>query len=78
MCNYVDNELHFITAYAVNANERRALYDKLIDKFSEFEHLCDLEKNVLLLTFDDAQTLSWLGKFLYKSFRSKSVQTECL
>ena len=78
MCNCVDDELHFITACAVNVNERRALYDKLTDKFPEFEHLCDLEKFVFLFTFDDAQMLSWLGKFLYKSFRSKSVQTECL
>ena len=44
MCNCVDDELHFITACAVNVNERRALYDKLIDKFPEFGHLCDLEK----------------------------------
>ena len=78
MYNCVDDELHFITACAVNVNERRALYDKLTDKFPEFEHLCDLEKFVFLFTFDDAQMLSWLGKFLYKSFRSKSVQTECL
>ena len=78
MCNCVDDGLHFITACAVNVNERRALYDKLTDKFPEFEHLCDLEKFVFLFTFDDAQMLSWLGKFLYKSFRSKSVQTECL
>ena len=76
--NRVYDELHFITACAVNVNERRALYDKLTDKFQEFEHLCDLEKFVFLFTFDDAQMLSWLGKFLYKSFRSKSVQTECL
>ena len=78
MCNCVDDELHFITACAVNVNERRALYDKLIDKFPQFEHLCALEKNVFLFTFDDAQMLSWLGKFLYKYFRSKSAQTECL
>ena len=77
MCNCVDDELHFITACAVNVNERRALYDKLTDKFPEFEHLCDLEKFVFLFTFDDAQMLSWLGKFLHKSFRSKSVQTDC-
>ena len=78
MCNCVDDELHFLTACAVNVNERRALYEKLIDKFPELEHLCDLEKFVFLFTFDDAQMLSWLGKFLYKSLRSKSVQTECL
>ena len=41
-------------------------------------HLCDIEKCVFLFNFDDAQMLSWLGKFLYTPFRSKSVQLECL
>ena len=67
MGNCVDDELHFMTACAVNVNERRTLYDKLINKFPEFEHLCDLQKFVFLFTFDDAQILSWLGKFLYIS-----------
>ena len=76
MCNCVGDELHFITACVVNV--RRTIYGKLIDKFPEFEHLCDLEKFVFLFTFDDAEVLSWLGKFLYKSFRSNSIQMECL
>ena len=78
MFNCVDDELHFITARAVNVNERTTVYDKLIDKFPELEHLCDLVKFAFLFTFDDAQMLSWLGKFLYKSFRSKSVQMDGL
>ena len=43
-------------------------------KFPEFEHLWDVEKCVFLFTFDDAQILSWLGKFLYESFRSTTTQ----
>ena len=78
MCNCVDDELHYITACAVNVNDRRIFYDKLIHKFSEFQHLYDLERFVFLFIFDDAQMLSWLGKLLYISFRSKSTQMECV
>ena len=56
----------------MNLNERRILYDKVTGKFPEFEHLGDVEKFVFLFTFDDAQMLSWLGKFLYQSFSSST------
>ena len=58
----------------MNLNERRIFYDKVTGKFPEFEHLGDVEKIVILFTFDDAQMLSWLGKFLYQSSRSKTTQ----
>ena len=74
MCNCVDDELHLVTSCAMNLNERGILYDKVTSKFPEFEHLCDVEIFVFLFTFDDAQMLSWLGKFLYQSFRSKTTQ----
>ena len=74
MCNCVDDELHFVTSCAMNLNERRTLYDKVTGKFPEFEHLADVEKFVFLFTFDDAQMLSWRGKFLYQSFRSKTTE----
>ena len=74
MCNCVDDELHFVTLCEMNLNERRILSDKVTGKSPEFEHLCDGEKFVFLSTFDNAQMLSWLGKFLYPSFRSKTTQ----
>ena len=49
-------------------------FNKVTGKFPEFEHLGDVEKFVFLFTFDDAQMLSWLGKFLYQSFHSKTNQ----
>ena len=74
VCNCVDDELHFVTSCAMNLNERKILYDKVTGKFPEFEHLGDVEKFVFLFTFDDAQMLSWLDKFLYQSFHSKTNQ----
>ena len=78
MSNCVDDELHFITVCAVNVNERRTLYDKWTDKFPEFEQFCYLEKIGFLFTFDDAQMLSWLGKFLYQSFLTKAPRIRLL
>ena len=73
-CNCVEDELHFVTACSLNRTERIVLYDKVARKFPEFDQLADVEKFVFLFTFKDAQMLTWLGKFLYKSFRTKSSQ----
>ena len=61
MCNCVDDELHLITACAVNVNERRALYNKLIDKFPEFGHLCYLEEKriVVYLRWCSNVVMAW-------------------
>ena len=73
-CNCVEDELHFVIACSLNRTERIVLYDKVARKFPEFDQLADVEKFVFLFTFKDAQMLTWLGKFLYKSFRTKSSQ----
>ena len=59
LCNCVEDKLHFVTACTINQTERKIMYDKIWHKF----------KLSQLLIFEDAQTLSWLGKYLYKSFR---------
>ena len=38
----------------------------------EFSQLDDVWKSIFLFTFDDAKTLSWLGKYLYKSFEVRA------
>ena len=73
-CNCVEDELHFVTACSLNRTERIVLYDKVARKFPEFDQLADVEKFVFLFTFKDAQMLTWLGKFLYESFRTKASQ----
>ena len=68
LCNCVEDELHFVTACTINQTERKIMYDKICLKFPNFSQLNDAEKFIFLFTFSDAQTLSWLGKYLYKSF----------
>ena len=68
LCNCVEDELHFVTACTINQTERKIMYDKICLKFPNFSQLNDAEKFMFLFTFSDAQTLSWLGKYLYKSF----------
>ena len=48
MYNCVDDELHVVTAYGLNLNERRTRYDTFMGKILEFKHLGYLEKFVFL------------------------------
>ena len=73
-CNCVEDELHFVAACSLSRTEIIVLYDKVIRKFPDFDQLADVEKFVFLFTFKDAQMLTWLGKFLYKSFATKASQ----
>ena len=68
VCQCLEDELHFVTACPVNLYERYIFYMKLSKKFPEFSEVDDVEKFIFLFTFDDVQTLSWLRKYLYKSF----------
>ena len=72
VCQCLEDELHFVTACSVNQYERDIFYNKVCQKFPEFSQLDDVEKFIFLFTFDDAQTLSWLGKYLYKSFKVRA------
>ena len=63
---------HFVTACSVNQYETDIFHNKVCQKFPEFSQLDDVEKFIFLFTFDDAQTLSWLGKYLYKSFEVRA------
>ena len=72
VCQCLEDELHFVTACSVNQYERDIFYNKVCQKFPEFSQLDDVEKFIFLFTFDDAQTLPWLGKYLYKSFEVRA------
>ena len=74
LCKCVEDELHFVTACSLNLTERTVLYEKVAGKFPEFDTLDDMGKFVFLFAFKDAEMLTWLGKFLYKSFTIKASQ----
>ena len=61
-----------MTAGSVNQYDRYIFYNKVCQKFPEFSQLDDVEKFIFLFTFDDVQTLYWLGKYLYKSFEVRA------
>ena len=75
-CHCIEDELHLVTAYSKNFVERRMLFSKVADKYPGFDNLDDVGKFVFLLTFEDAQMFTWLGKFLYKSFATKTLQSD--
>ena len=74
-CHCIEDELHLVTACSINVEERRILFSKVADKYRGFDNLDDVGKFVFLLTFEDAQMLTWLGKFLYKSFAIQASQS---
>ena len=68
LCTCVEDELHFVTACAINRTGRKIMNDKICFQFPKLSQLNGEEKFIFLFTFADAQTLSWLGKNVYKSF----------
>ena len=74
-CHCILDELHLVTACLINVVERRILFSKVADKYPGFDNLDYVGKFVFLLPFEDAQMLTWLGKFLYKSFVIKASQS---
>ena len=74
-CHCIEDELYLVTACLINRVERRILFSKVADISPGFDNLDDVGKFVFLLTFEDAQMLTWLRKFLYKSFTIKASQS---
>ena len=68
LCICVEDELHFVTVCTIKRTERTIMYDQICLEFPKSSQLNDEEKIIFLFTFSDTQTLSWLGKYFYKSF----------
>ena len=67
-CNLIENEIHFVTNCTINSVLRCELYGKIRAKNYNFDTLNDKDKCIYLLKSEDVQVLTWLGKFVYKSF----------
>ena len=59
---------HFIMECECNSELRHGLFDKMCNQYKNFVELNQLEKFIYLFTLEDNQALTWLGKFIYKSF----------
>ena len=68
---YGDME-HFFVEYIVNETERDVLCSKVERLFQNFSSLDGDEKFIFLLNTDDQQVLTWVGKFIYNSFKTRN------
>lgn len=71
-CNCVEDELHFVTECQLYKDGREKLFQRISEKFPMFVNLNQIEKFMFMFTFEDAQMLSWLGKFLHHSFHIRT------
>ena len=67
-CNSIENKIHFLTSCTINSVLRCELYGKIRAKNNNFDILNANDKFIYLLKSEGAQLLTWLGKFVYKSF----------
>ena len=72
-CNVLEDEIHFICKCPLYDSERNYLFDLVESKVSDFPSLDDKEKFIFLLSCDNQQILTNLGKFIYKSFIKRSL-----
>ena len=79
-CLEIENEEHFVTNCQINDAERQLLFIKISSKFPAFAQLNHHEKFIYLMSCNDRQILTWLGKFLYKSFdiRNTKIYGSCI
>ena len=58
--------------YEINTDERSRLFTKETRVYPAFESLPNVEKCRFLLSSQDNQIITWVGKFIYKSFALRS------
>ena len=74
-CHILEDERHFLIKCNINQAERENLFSKLTHIAPNFIHMTDEEKFIVLMCNKDQQILTWVGKFIYKSFEYRA---ECL
>ena len=73
-CYEIEDEFHFLIECKLYSNERNALFDKICrTSLPDFVLLDNNAKFVYLLTCEDPQTMSLIGKFIYYSFQKRVV-----
>ena len=68
----LEDEKHFLVECIVNKTERDILFSKAERLFQNFSSLDGDEKFIFLLNSDDQQVLTWVGKFIYDSFKTRN------
>ena len=62
----------FLVECIVNKTERDILFSKVELLFQTFSYLDKEEKFIFLLNSKDQQVLTWVGKFIYDSFKTRN------
>ena len=74
-CHVIEDEEHFVTGCINYLDMRESLFNKIAMKEPSFVNLSNREKNIYLMSCNDRQILTWFGKFLHNSFRTRNLRT---
>ena len=73
LCRVVEDEIHFLRSCPLYYDERRALFNTVISKCPQFSLMREQESFVFFLTSEDADILSWTGKFIYNALKKRTI-----
>ena len=68
----VEDEFHFMMECKSNSDHRQTFINKLTTRCPNFADLSQREQFVYMFTNEDNMSLTWLGKFIYKSFQRRN------
>ena len=71
-CQKVEVEFHFMMECKSNSDLRQTFINKLTTGCPNFADLSQREQFVYMFTNEDNMSLTWLGKFIYKSFQRRN------
>ena len=74
-CKVIEDEKHFLLDCSLYQTERAALMTNILSLYPSLVDFNRDEVFCFILGSDDAQVLTWLGKYLYSSFAKKQVGT---
>ena len=72
ICGILEDETNFLIHCSLYRREREALFSNILKFHPGFSEMSDENKFVFLLGNTDRQILTWVGKFIYKSFKTRA------
>ena len=72
VCQCIEDETHLMISCEINTDERSHLFTRVTRVYPAFESLPNVEKCRFLLSSQDNQIMTWVRKFIYKSFAPRS------
>ena len=74
VCGILEDEAHFLIRCSLYKREREVLFSNVLKIHPGFSDMSDENKFVFLLENTDQQVLTWVGKFIYKSFKIRAEE----